>query len=74
MLLHVWDALDDQLTPAAADMLHEHVAACDKCRKYQRFQAKFLQALATLRSRQCAPRQVRLRVLDSLVTAGYSPP
>ncbi|MEP6492586.1 MAG: zf-HC2 domain-containing protein [bacterium] len=73
MLLHVWDALDHQLSPAAADTLHAHVAACDRCRDYQRFQVRFLQALATLRTRQGAPRHVRLRVIDSLMTAGYTP-
>ena len=73
VLLHVWDALDDQLAPADAASLRAHVASCGSCRNYHRFQVRFLESLATLRPIAAAPSHVRAGVMNRLATAGYAP-
>jgi anti-sigma factor (TIGR02949 family) len=73
VLLHVWDYLDDQLTPDETSALRAHIAECPQCYDYQLFQESFLEALATLRARRGAPWQLRARVLESLLDAGYAP-
>jgi len=47
---HLWDYLDEQLTPEGAERLRSHMAACDKCRGYSDYQACFLEAVAKLRA------------------------
>ena len=73
VLLHVWDDLDAQLDPADSASLREHVALCGPCREYRRFQARFLETLASLRPRRAAPGHVRARVMNRLMAAGYAP-
>ena len=31
VLRHLWDYLDDQITPTGADRLRAHIATCPKC-------------------------------------------
>ena len=72
-LVRVWDDLDDHLDPADAASLHAHVAACEPCRDYQRFQVRFLKALAMTRPTTAAPEHVRAGIMNRLATAGYAP-
>lgn len=61
-VLHVWDYLDDQLPPARARSLREHITRCANCQAYQAFQRSFLAALAQQRERAPAPAVLRARV------------
>ena len=65
-VLHVWDYLDDQLPPARARVLREHIARCANCQGYQAFQRDFLAALARQRTRAPAPAMLRARVASLL--------
>lgn len=69
---HLWDYLDDQLTPDGAERLRAHMAACEKCRGYSDYQACFLEAVAKLRGNPDAPAALRDRVAEGLKSEGCS--
>ena len=71
-VLHVWDYLDDQLPPARARALREHIARCGNCQGYQAFQRSFLAALARQRGRTSAPAVLRARVASLLRERGLT--
>ena len=73
VVLHVWDYLDDRLTPDATASLRAHIAECRECLDYQLFQQRFLEALGAIRVERCAPWHVKARVLDVLASHGYAP-
>lgn len=64
VLRHLWDYLDDEMTPGGAERLHVHIAHCATCREYEGYQACFLDALAKLRAGLDAPSELR----ESLAT------
>jgi anti-sigma factor (TIGR02949 family) len=70
VLRHVWDYLDGQLTPEAAEALRAHVAKCPPCLKYQLFQQSYFAAMERLRVHRSAPWHVRAKVLATLAKAG----
>ena len=73
VLLHVWDYLDDQMALEETASLQAHMAECKDCLDYQRFQQRFLDALASVRARQGAPWHVKARIVDLLSSDGYAP-
>ena len=66
MLRHLWDYLDDELTPAGAERLRAHIAACEECAGYEGFQSCFLEGLARLRRELHAPTELRERLAEKL--------
>lgn len=70
VLRHLWDYLDDQMTPAGAERLRAHIASCDQCREYEVFQECFLTAVARLRADLGAPESLRERLGDTLKSQG----
>ena len=70
VVLHVWDYLDDRLTPDATASLRAHIAECGECRAYHVFQQRFLEAVGALRVERRAPWHVKARVLDLLASQG----
>ncbi|HET7632403.1 MAG TPA: zf-HC2 domain-containing protein [Gemmatimonadaceae bacterium] len=72
VLTHVWDFLDEQLTPETTDRLTTHLKNCPQCFGYQSFQEQFLDALATLGDRPGAPPALRERVLSVLREQGFA--
>jgi anti-sigma factor (TIGR02949 family) len=69
---HLWDYLDDQLTPEGAERLKAHMAACEKCRGYSDYQVCFLEAVARLRESLDAPASLRERLAEGLKSEGCS--
>jgi len=69
---HLWDYLDEQLTPEGAERLRLHMSSCAKCRGYSDYQACFLEAVARLRRRLDAPDSLRARLAEGLKSEGCS--
>ena len=70
VLRHLWDYLDDQLTPAGAERLRAHIASCTQCREYEVFQECFLSAVSKLRAELGAPETLRERLAERLKDQG----
>jgi anti-sigma factor (TIGR02949 family) len=72
VLHHLWDYLDDQITPAGAERLRAHIAACKQCQQYEDYQECFLRAVAGLRQELGAPESLRERLAERLKGQGCS--
>jgi anti-sigma factor (TIGR02949 family) len=70
VLRHLWDYLDDEVTPESAERLRTHIASCATCREFEGFQTCFLDSLARLRQAFDAPSSVRERVAEKLRSEG----
>ena len=56
VLTHLWDYLDEQITPTSAARLEAHIASCAQCRRYEEYQECFLRAMIPVPERHfCAP-------------------
>ena len=69
---HLWDYLDDQLTPDGAERLRSHMASCATCRGYSDYQSCFLEAVAKLRAQLDAPGSLRAKLAEGLKSEGCS--
>lgn len=72
VLRHLWDYLDDEISPTGAEKLRAHIASCPQCRGYEEFQECFLQAVARLRAGLDAPESLRERLATGLREQGCS--
>jgi anti-sigma factor (TIGR02949 family) len=70
VLHHLWDYLDEQVTPSSAERLRAHIATCATCRGYEQYQECFLQAVAGLRQELGAPESLRARLAERLKGQG----
>ena len=70
VLRHLWDYLDDQITPAGAERLRAHIASCETCRGLEVFQEGFLDAVSKLRADLGAPESLRERLAGRLKESG----
>ena len=70
VLHHLWDYLDDEITPAGAARLKAHIESCAQCREYEVFQSCFLGGLAKLRREFEAPSSLRERIAEKLKDEG----
>ena len=70
VLRHLWDYLDDQITPEGADRLRAHIATCAKCQEYEVYQSCFLDAVKKLRTELSAPGALRERLAEGLKGQG----
>ena len=70
VLRHLWDYLDEEITPAGAERLKAHIASCAQCRDYEGYQSCFLEALAKLRAEFVAPTELRERLASKLKGQG----
>jgi anti-sigma factor (TIGR02949 family) len=70
VLRHLWDYLDDQVTPEGAERLRAHVASCSTCQGYEAYQECFLQAVSRLRVELGAPGRLRERLAEGLKEQG----
>ncbi|MEP6619502.1 MAG: zf-HC2 domain-containing protein [bacterium] len=66
VLRHLWDYLDDEITPESAQRLEAHIASCGQCRGYEGYQTCFLESLARLRREFDAPNALRERLAEKL--------
>ena len=55
VLRHLWDYLDEQITPTSAERLRAHIATCAQCRQYEEYQECFLRAMSSLKQELDAP-------------------
>ena len=70
VLRHLWDYLDEEMTPRGAERLRAHIASCEQCRGLENYQSCFLDTLAQLRSEFDAPTELRQRLADKLKGQG----
>ena len=70
VLRHLWDYLDQEMTPLGADRLRAHIADCEQCRGLEGYQACFLDTLAQLRSEFDAPTELRAQLAAKLKEQG----
>ena len=70
VLTHLWDYLDEQITPTSAARLEAHIASCAQCRQYEEYQECFLRAMAGLKQELSAPASLRERLADRLKGQG----
>lgn len=66
VLRHLWDYLDEEITPASAERLRAHIAGCAQCRAYEGFQSCFLEAVASLKAHMHAPTELRDKLAEKL--------
>jgi anti-sigma factor (TIGR02949 family) len=67
---HLWDYLDDQMTPTGAERLRAHIASCEQCREYEVYQGCFLEAVAKIHIDLGAPESLRERLAEQLKGQG----
>lgn len=70
VLHHLWDYLDDQLTPEGAERLRAHIASCETCRAYEVYQECFLDAVSRIRADLGAPESLREKLAERLKDEG----
>lgn len=70
VLRHLWDFLDDRITPDGGARLSAHISSCPQCQNYEAYQDCFLQALAKLRGELGAPETLRARLAERLKEQG----
>lgn len=70
VLRHLWDYLDDEMTPRGAERLRAHIAGCAQCREYEGYQECFLDTLAQLRAQIGAPDGLRRKLAEKLKGQG----
>ncbi len=70
VLRHLWDYLDDQITPHGAERLRAHIATCSKCQSYEVYQSCFLEAVKKLRVELGAPDALREKLAEGLKGQG----
>ena len=69
-LRHLWDYLDDQMTPEGAERLRAHIAACNSCSRYEDFQERFLAQVSQIRADLGAPASLREKLAEKLKEQG----
>ena len=70
VLHHLWDYLDEQITPTSAERLRAHIATCAQCRRYEEYQECFLRAMSSLKQELNAPHSLRERLAVRLKGQG----
>ena len=66
VLRHLWDYLDDEITPEGAARLRAHIESCAQCHEYEEYQSCFLESMARLRRELGAPKSLRDRLAEKL--------
>jgi len=67
---HLWEYLDEELTPEGAQRFRAHLASCEQCRSYGDYQSCFFDALAKLKAQLDAPAQLRDKLAEKLKGEG----
>jgi anti-sigma factor (TIGR02949 family) len=70
VLRHLWDYLDDQVTPQGSERLRAHIAVCPTCQSYELYQSCFLEAVKKLRVELGAPDALREKLAEGLKGQG----
>lgn len=67
----LWDYLDGELTDERMAQVRAHLDRCSGCYPHYDFEKMLLEALACCKVKQCAPDQLRDRILGKLREAGF---
>ena len=70
VLRHLWDYLDEELTPEGAERLRVHIESCPQCKAMEVYQACFLDTMRKLRAQFSAPSELRARLAEKLRSQG----
>lgn len=70
VLRHLWDYLDEELTPDGAERLRMHIESCAKCKAMEGYQACFLDTMRRLRAQFAAPSELRASLAEKLKGQG----
>lgn len=70
----VQEYLDGQLQGVSAEDVREHFEICSRCYPHLKFERTFREALARASSGDCAPPELRRRVVDLLAGVGPDAP
>lgn len=70
VLAHLWDFLDQELTPETMAAFRAHLDECPACHPHAAFGEQFLAALGRCRCEDPMPDSCRDKVLSSLREAG----
>lgn len=70
VLRHLWDYLDEELTPEGAERLRVHIESCPQCKAMEVYQACFLDTMRKLRAQFSAPNELRARLAEKLRSQG----
>ena len=65
-LEHLYEFLDQELTPEVEREVREHLEACSPCEECFDFQDAFLKFLQARTRSRCAPPELRRRILHEL--------
>lgn len=67
----LWDFLDQELDDARMAAVQHHLDQCRSCLPHHDFGRQFLDALRAARELKLMPAEVRSRVMQRLVEAGF---
>jgi anti-sigma factor (TIGR02949 family) len=70
----VQEFLDGQLQGVSAEEVREHFEICSRCYPHLKFERSFREALSRASSGECAPPELRRRVVDLLAGVGQERP
>ena len=70
VLRHLWEYLDDELTPDGNERLRLHIESCPQCKAMEGYQACFLDTMRRLRAHFTAPSELRARLAEKLRSQG----
>ncbi len=70
VMQHLWDFLDEEITPDSARRLGAHMKECEHCRNYSDYQSCFFDALAKLKANLDAPSELRDKLASTLKREG----
>lgn len=74
VLVQLWDYLDDNLDPNAAEALRAHLMECAPCFEYRQFQESYRDAMRAVRlAGRAAPWDVRARLASALAVEATRP-
>ncbi len=63
---HLYEYLDQELTPEAERKVREHLAACPPCGQHFNFEQQFLKFVEARCRARGAPPELKRRILDEL--------
>ncbi len=70
VMQHLWDYLDEEMTPDGARRLRAHLEECTQCRNFGEYQSCFFDALAKLKAHLNAPSDLRDKLAEKLKREG----
>lgn len=67
-LEHMYEYLDEELTPELEARVREHLVACLPCQKLADFEQRYLRFLEARTKTRGAPAELRRKILERIIT------